>query len=682
MEKRLSDLGRNEAGRVCRIETEGSVKKRICDMGLVEGTYVECVGRSPAKDPAAYRIRGAVVAIREADGRDIWVKSEKKPLPVVAVAGNPNVGKSTVFNALTGMKQHTGNWTGKTVENAWGICRYKGGELVLADIPGTYSLTPYSGEEREALEFLCREADAVLVVCDATCLERSLALVLQIKARWDNTVVFVNLMDEAKKKGIEVDIEALRRELKLPVLGVCARKKENIKIMKEFLFERVKRLPSESAREARTAEAGDEKYFFEQAEKIAAKTVKCREGTDKKDRKLDRLLTGKRTGYPLMFLLLVFLLWLTIKGANYPSDFLTGVLFGAERYLLDFFDFIRAPEWVCGLLVRGVYRTLAWVVSVMLPPMAVFFPLFTLLEDVGYLPRIAYNLDRPFQKCRACGKGALTMCMGLGCNAVGVTGCRIIESKRERLIAIITNSFMPCNGRFPLLLTMVTVFFAAGENKGAAAFFLALVILLGIAVTFLTSYLLSATLLKGDSSSFILELPPYRRPQIAKVLVRSVFDRTLFVLGRAAAVAAPAGAVIWILANVSLGDGSLLGALSGFLDYPASLIGLDGVILLAFILGFPANEIVLPIIVMAYLSGGNLQELENLAKLKQLLEANGWTTATAVCVVLFSMFHWPCSTTLLTIKKETGSVKYTLLSALIPTMIGVLFCFIASRFGN
>ena len=333
----------------------------------------------------------------------------------------------------------------------------------------------------------------------------------------------------------------------------------------------------------------------------------------------------------------------------------------------------HAPPWLQDALVLGFYRTLAWVVSVMLPPMAIFFPLFTLLEDVGYLPRIAYNLDRPFARCNACGKQALTMCMGFGCNAVGVVGSRIIDSPRERLLAILTNNFVPCNGRFPALLTLLTIFFVGGRSW-LAALLLATVILLGVLATFITTRLLATTVLRGKAHAFTLELPPYRRPQVGLILLRSIFDRTLFVLGRAATVAAPAGLLLWVLANTAVGDASLLSACAEILDPFARLMGLDGVILLAFILGFPANEIVIPIMLMTYLQTGSLTDVSDLTQLREIFTANGWTPLTAACAVLFFLFHWPCSTTLLTIHKETGQLRWTALAAILPTAIGILLC--------
>lgn len=344
------------------------------------------------------------------------------------------------------------------------------------------------------------------------------------------------------------------------------------------------------------------------------------------DRKIDKILTSKTFGIPLMILLLGIIFWITIAGANVPSDILASGLFWVQDRLTEFFVFLGTPPLVEGILVQGIYRTLAWVISVMLPPMAIFFPLFTLLEDLGYLPRVAFNLDKYFKKACACGKQALSMCMGFGCNAAGIVGCRIIDSPRERLIAIITNNFVPCNGRFPTLIAIITMFFASsfvGPFKSLfSAVILTCVILLGVFMTFLISKLLSKTILKGLPTSFTLELPPYRKPQVGKIIVRSIFDRTLFVLGRAIMVAAPAGLVIWIMANINIGSYSILTHCANFLNPFAHLIGLDGYILMAFILGFPANEIVVPIIIMSYMATGSMVELEN-TELYNLLIQHG-----------------------------------------------------------
>ena len=381
-----------------------------------------------------------------------------------------------------------------------------------------------------------------------------------------------------------------------------------------------------------------------------------------------------------MFALLAVIFWITITGANYPSELISRALFWVQDRLLEFAIWINTPEWLYSLLILGIYRVVAWVVSVMLPPMAIFFPLFTLLEDLGYLPRVAFNLDKLFKKCCACGKQALTTCMGFGCNAAGIVGCRIIDSPRERLIAMLTNNFIPCNGRFPTMIALISMFFIGGAalplQSISSALLLALIIVLAISMSLIVSKLLSMTLLKGVPSSFTLELPPYRKPQIGKVITRSIFDRTLFVLGRALAVAAPAGLIIWVMANVTIGGTTLLSHCAGFLDPFAQLMGLDGVILMAFILGIPANEIVIPIIIMAYMAQGSLIEFDNLSALKQLFADNGWTSVTAISTILFSLMHWPCSTTLITIKKESQSIKWTIAAFLIPTITGIIVCMI------
>lgn len=673
----------------------------------------------------------------------------------IALCGNPNVGKSTVFNALTGLKQHTGNWAGKTVDVSAGEVR--DGEVVwqLIDLPGAYSLINGSAEEMAASDFLTfADVDAIIVVCDAICLERNLNLALQVASFCPRTVLCINMLDEAQKKGISIQLDVLEEQLAIPVVGICARKKSGLEELKKRVLEtalskaeaplhslipypaalseelesvshcideccpslrsagsqRLAALRALTGKEQfvnalveKTAEASrlrdvafasrralmrkgypQENLIasltsssYEKARELCAEAVQKAQIPAGFTWSLDNWLCRKWVAIPLGIGMLAAILYITILGANIPSQWLSDCFNAFLPYLQHTFAAWHLPAWFTGFFIDGIYRVTAWVISVMLPPMAIFFPLFTLLEDMGVLPRIAFHLDRCFQGCKACGKQALCMCMGLGCNAVGVTGCRIIQSPRERLIAILTNAMVPCNGRFPTLIALISMFLAVGSGLlqslwGAAA--LTVLILLSIAVTLGSSFLLSKTILRGLPSAFTLELPPFRAPQLKEVLVRSVLDRTLFVLGRAVSVAAPAGALVWCLAHWQIQGESFLQFLSGFLNPLGLFLGMDGVILLAFILGFPANEIVLPLMLMIYLDNRVLMELHGFETLHTVLLENGWTVWTAIRVALFSLFHWPCSTTTLTIYKETRSASWTLLGFLLPTAVGCVVC--------
>lgn len=599
----------------------------------------------------------------------------------IALAGNPNVGKSTVFNSLTGLNQHTGNWPGKTVSGAQGAFTYKDTRYLLVDLPGTYSLAATSIDETVARDYLCSgEADATLIVVDGTCLERNLNLVLQILSITENVILCVNLLDEARKKKISIDLDQLSQRLGIPVVGMAARARDGLDLLLEtlhtFEYKEDPAVKADWTEHLRSDET--RRGILRRAHEICTSCVTVeKKDPHAFDRRLDKIVTSRKFGFPIMLLLLFFIFWLTITGANYPSQGLTYLFAWLQNQLESFLSYIHTPAFIEAPLMDGIYKTLTWVISVMLPPMAIFFPLFTLLEDFGYLPRVAFNMDHAFKKCCAHGKQALTMCMGFGCNACGVTGCRIIESPRERLIAILTNSFVPCNGRFPTLIAIITMFFAASFSFGsgiASCLLLTLVILLGITATLLVSRLLSKTILKGLPSSFILELPPYRMPKIGSVIVRSILDRTLFVLGRAVIIAAPAGLLIWILANVNCGGTSLLDHCTAFCDPFGRLLGVDGVIIMAFLLGFPANEIVIPIMLMAYMAQGSLTDYDSLSQLHQILLDNGWTWQTALSTMLLCLFHFPCGTTCLTIKKETGSWKWTAAAIALPTLTGMVLC--------
>ena len=677
----------------------------------------------------------------------------------IAIAGNPNVGKSTVFNSLTGLHQHTGNWPGKTVSNASGIATFNNKNFLLVDIPGTYSIMSNSQEEEIARDYICfGNPDCTVVVLDATCLERNLNLVYQILEITNKVVVCVNLLDEAKKKGIEIDLDKLSFTLGVPVVGTIARKKKTLNKLMQSVYEvctencsdelfkieypesieNAITIVEKSAKELLCSSLftnyrwislklleGNSKIISSienylninlvdneniscsvnkakeilednninissfkdiivstimyHSEKISLDVIRCkRQNYSVRTNKIDKILTSKLTGIPIMLLFFALIFWITITGANYPSALLTKFFNYIETKLVLLFEHFNSPLWLIDISVFGLYRTLAWIVAVMLPPMAIFFPLFTILEDLGYLPRIAFNLDNFFRKACTSGKQALTMCMGFGCNAAGVVGCRIIDSPRERLVAMLTNNFVPCNGRFPFLITISSIFFASSALGIWSSIWSTLaviaVIIIGVIVTLIVSKILSKTILKGMSSSFMLELPPYRTPQFGKILVRSIFDRTLFVLGRAVSIAIPAGIIIWLFANINISGISLLTHVANFLNPFAKLMGLDGYILTAFILALPANEIVLPIILMSYTAGGSLMQIDDLSNISNILISNGWTILTAINVMLFCLMHFPCSTTLITIRKESGSLKWTALAFLIPTFLGIITC--------
>ncbi|MBQ9024339.1 MAG: ferrous iron transporter B [Bacilli bacterium] len=591
----------------------------------------------------------------------------------IALIGNPNVGKSSIFNILTKNNVHTGNWPGKTVGNKIGKYNYKSNEYIIYDLPGTYSLVSHSKEEDIAKSFIeSDDYDIALVVCDATCLERNLNLVLQTLEINNNVIIAVNLMDEAKKKNIDVDLNKLSKTLNVPVIGTCAKNNVGIKNLLDTIESYEKK--DKIKKNKMTIEK-----INNESSKIASDVVTYHDNNyNKKTRKIDKILTSRITGIPIMIIGLLIIFWITISLSNYPSDLLYKLFNTFGNYLFKFFNKLNINPIITSIIINGLYKTTTWVVSVMLPPMCIFFPIFAILEDYGVLPRIAFNLDKIFKKCNSCGKQALTMCMGFGCNAVGITSARIIDSKRERLIAIITNNFVPCNGRFPTIIAIISMFLIgySSNNSFLGAVILTIVIMLGITMTFIVSKILSITILKGIPSSFSLELPPYRRPNFIKTIINTLYEKALKILIRAICVALPAGIIIWIFSNININGMSLFEIITQFLDPFGRAIGLDGVIILAFILGFPANEIVIPIMLMGYLQNNTISDYNNLSELKNILVTNGWTIKTALCTIIFSLMHFPCSTTCITIKKETNSFKWMFVSIIIPTLIGMIICFI------
>ena len=692
----------------------------------------------------------------------------------IALAGNPNTGKSTVFNALTGLRQHTGNWPGKTVTRAEGSFSFHDQRYRIIDLPGTYSLLSTSEDEEVARDFiLFGKPDVTVIVVDASRLERNLSLALQILEITDKAVLCLNLMDEARRHHITIDTRTLSRDLGIPVVATSARTKEGIPdllfAIEEVVsgkFQTKKQtyidLPKENAeaiaelqsalselnpelpntrwlamrliegdesvqkgveegtfsaennpeKQSRVLRIADEyhkilgdHYRNDLVEAIYAQAttlINASVSTDfsarsfRVDRAIDRIVTHKILGFPIMFLLLAGVLWITIIGANYPSQWLSDLFVGWLYPLLkDGANALHFPWWLSGFLIDGVYLATTWVISVMLPPMAIFFPLFTLLEDFGYLPRVAFNLDKLFRTAGAHGKQALTMSMGFGCNAAGVVATRIINSPREKLIAIITNNFSLCNGRWPTQILIATLFIGALVPKqwsGTVAMLAVIgIAVLGIVFSFLTSWLLSKTLLKGESSFFVLELPPYRPPRFFQTLYTSLIDRTLIVLWRAIVFAAPAGAVIWLICNLQIAQQPIALWLIQGLDPIGMFIGLNGVILLAYIVAIPANEIVIPTVLMlttmvlgqtAVGEGAGVLMEASTSQVGVLLHAGGWTLLTAVNLMLFSLLHNPCSTTIYTIYKETHSKKWTLIATLLPVLYGIVVCFLVTLFAK
>ena len=652
----------------------------------------------------------------------------------IALVGNPNVGKSTIFNFLTGMHQHTGNWTGKTVDIAKGYKKCNNTIYEFIDLPGVYSLMAHSKEEEVTRDFIYFDNyDALLIVCDAVSLEKNLNLVLNVLEVTDKVIICINLIDEAKKKGIEIKYKELSNLLNVPILPVIAKEKRgldkiidsldnlykcrniaykpyynniienSIIMLSDYTTNRAEALKLISDKTFIKNYGNEEKlnikinkirkYLFDSgiedvndtistkiqniSKSLVDKTVLFhKKDYNKRDIFIDKIVTNKIFSYPFMLLLIMFIFYLTIKGANYPSDALYSLFFSFDDYLISFLNFIYMPSLITDILINGIYKTVATVISVMLPPTVIFFFLFSFFEDLGLLPRIAFNLDNVFSKCGSCGKQALTMSMGFGCNAVAVMGGRIIDSKRERLLAIITNSFIPCNGRFPILITIISLFIITKTNTLLSSIVLTLLILFSILFTFLITKILSITALKGEKSSFTLELPPYRLPKIRSVFIHSVTNRTLSILKRAIYISVPFGIIIWLMTNIKINDNSLFLVVSNYLNPISSLFGLDGIIILAFILGLPASEIIIPLMIMGYMNTDFLIDISSLNNIKMVLLNNGWTVKTALCTLIFTILHYPCMTTILTIFKETKSLKFTFYSIFIPLFCGLLLCFI------
>ncbi len=676
---------------------------------------------------------------------DVFSTEENKK--VVCLVGNPNTGKSSIFNTLTGLHQHTGNWSGKTVVNAYGNYKHKDCDYGIIDLPGIYSMFSCSQEEEVSREFICfGKYDCIVVVCDMCCIERNLNIFYQTIEMNKNVILCLNLYDEAIKKNIKVDIKKLESKLGVPIVVTSVKENygiENLKdkisdvinsqytfkcedidygdeinneicnIMNELQY--IKSFDNKYWLSLRIMDS-DEKFFdfmenhlteselniirdlqskyiennsktreyiveeiYKNCSKIKKSCVQQEGDKHLKDRKIDNIVTSKKYGVPIMIGILAIVLFITISLSNIPSSMLSQLFNYLEVKLSDLLLSIKIPTFLHDMLVYGVFRVTGWVISVMFPPMAIFFPMFTFLEDLGYLPRVAFNMDHLFKKSGCHGKQCLTMCMGFGCNCAGIIGTRIIDSKRERLIAIITNNFVPCNGRFPTIIVLSSIFFSVTTSGILNSFVKALVVtsmvVIGVCVTLIISKILTKTLLKGEPSSFTLELPPYRKPKLRTILYTSLIDRTIFVLGRAVMVAAPFGILIWVLANIFINDVSIINHLINFLNPIGLLIGLDGVILCAFLLGLPANEIVIPILLMCYLSTGKLTDFDTANSLGIVLRENGWTIVTAINTMLFSVLHFPCSTALWTIKKETGSTKWTLVSFLLPTVVAFTVCF-------
>ena len=588
----------------------------------------------------------------------------------VILIGNPNVGKSSIFNKITGENQHTGNWTGKTVDSVEASL-VDDKSVTIVDLPGIYTLAAASAEEIYSKNYLANHKESfVIIVVDGNCICKSLTLIEETRNIASNIIICVNQYKSATKSGVKINLEKMQEILGLPVITTEATDKNGCEIVKRAIQFNVNNTNSYKTIAHKPI---DRSFFRCQVVSECDNTIQKR---------LDKIFTSKITGIPIMIILLAVVLYITIIGANYPSELLSAMFSKCGVWFSNLLSYIGCPNVIISFLCDGVYRTVTWVISVMLPPMAIFFPIFALLENFGYLPRVAFNLDNVFRKANCSGKQALTMCMGFGCNACGVTECRIIPNKKQRLNAIVTNNFVPCNGRFPTLIAVITIFMASSFNSYTRSVISALIltgfIILSILISMGISLLLSNTILKNNDKELVMEMPRFKKPKILRTIYDSIKNRAVFVLLRALVVALPAGAVIWICANATINDESILSYIVNILQPVGEIFGLDGEIIIGLLLGFPANEIVIPIVLMAYSGSSTLVDYNSINELGALLISNGWTIKTAICMIIIVLMHFPCSTTCLTIYKETKSVLWTIISMALPTVAGLLMCFLVN----
>lgn len=648
----------------------------------------------------------------------------------ILLVGNPNVGKSSIFNILTHSHEHTGNWTGKTVKLA--RKNIINTNYTLIDLPGIYSLSSLSDEEIVAKDTLLFEQyEKIIYVMDSSNIEKNLHLLLQILEINKNIVLCLNMVDELDIKGIKINDKKLSEILDIKVIRCSASKNIGIKELIESLDEESKSsynyvydyniekgisdifeyLTNQFKsrfialklleKDITLVDSIKSKYKLDIIDKdiqnylMHVNSEEISDGVsnllnniskkiynevveiskEKEIGTIDKIFSKKIYALPIMFIIMFGIFFITIVLANYPSELLSLIFNKFEICLVNFSNILKIPSYIYEPIIHGIYRVVSFIVSVMFPPLVIFFFLFTYAEESGILPRLAFNFDKVF-KCSGChGKQALTICSGFGCNACAIVGSRIIDSKRDKLIAILTNSFIPCNGRFPMIIALITMFFTNSNNKLQVSLYLTLFVILAILISLLTSFILSKTILKGYNGFFILELPDYKKVKFKKVLKNSLIYKSLSILKKAVLVSIPCGIIIYFMTNTTIGNLSLFKIASNFLEPFGKLLGLDGVILLSFFLALPANEIVLPIIIMGYLGSKNVPMISNYLTIKEVLINNSWTYMTALSTILFSIMHFPCGTTLATIKSEVGT-KWMIYSFFIPLVTGILFLFI------